>query len=152
MLQFGGLFFELDRLLFQLGRLVLELSVEDLERVAHSPGFGDITTDLRGAHDRAAAVENRRDTQRNLHARPVLADALLFVHEVGWEELEHGLADHFLRGIAEDARRALVPGDDRAVEAFANDRVVGGVDDRRQPTLGFNRFHGAEAIARSTPL
>src|ERR1700690_3047864 len=48
------------------------------------------------------------------------------------DELEDGLADHFLRGISEDTRCSGIPAFDNSVQILAQDHVVGRVDDRRE--------------------
>src|SRR6185503_12657987 len=43
------------------------------------------------------------------------------------------LPDGFLRGVAEQTRGTGVPAGNRAIQRLAHDRVVGGIDDRREP-------------------
>src|SRR5438309_1979465 len=47
-----------------------------------------------------------------------------------------GLSDHLVRGISIDPLGSRVPADDRSVEGFPDDRVIRGVDDRREILRG----------------
>jgi hypothetical protein len=57
---------------------------------------------------------------------------LLVLAVGGDDEVENRPTDRLVRGIAEDALRAAVPGEDDAVERFADDGVVGRFDDGRE--------------------
>src|SRR6478672_2613559 len=57
------------------------------------------------------------------------------------------LADRFLRSVAEQALRALIPALNDAIEVLADDGVIGGIYDRGQPGR-----RGLGALARSDVL
>ena len=48
-----------------------------------------------------------------------------------WNQDRHRFADDFLRRIAKNPLRPLVPAGDDAIEVFADDGVVGGFDNGR---------------------
>ena len=56
----------------------------------------------------------------------------LFVAPIRGNQHGDGPPDRFLGRVAEQPLRALVPTGDDAVEVFADDRVVGGIDNGRQ--------------------
>src|SRR5215831_9882829 len=58
----------------------------------------------------------------------------LFLLAVGKNEHRNGPADGFLGGVAEQALRAFVPTGDNALEVYADDGVVRGIDNRSQCT------------------
>ena len=58
--------------------------------------------------------------------------ARILVEAVGWNDDRDRLADSLVCRIAEKALGALIPGRDDAVEGLADDRIVRGLDDRRQ--------------------
>ena len=57
-------------------------------------------------------------------------DLLLLGPQFIGNDAEDGLTDHLLGGVAENPRGAGIPGGDDAVEALADNRVVGGRHDR----------------------
>src|SRR5690606_30994787 len=59
-------------------------------------------------------------------------DPRLLVVTIRGEQAGNRPADHLVRGIAEKLLSAPVPGHYNAVEALADDRVVGGFDDGAQ--------------------
>ena len=58
---------------------------------------------------------------------------LLSREAIGGNNRRDGPTDHLRRGVAEHLLGATIPRLHDAVEILADDRVVGGVDDRRQP-------------------
>ena len=60
----------------------------------------------------------------------------LFVLMIRRDQHEERLADCLRRSVAGDALGSVVPRGDGAVERLADDRVVGGLDDRRQQRRG----------------
>src|SRR5580704_14815951 len=53
----------------------------------------------------------------------------LFIETIRWDERRHRFADNLVSGVAEEPLRAFVPACDDAVQIFANDGVVGRIDD-----------------------
>ena len=51
-------------------------------------------------------------------------------------QLEDRGSDHLAGRIAEDRRGAAVPAGDDALDVLANDGVIGGLDDGREPVCG----------------
>ena len=118
----------------------------------------------------AVAIVHRRYSERHADARAVLADPdhVEVIDPIAMtdaiEDLRHllapfrrhdqmdGLADGFLRGIAEQALRALVPRGDAAFQRLADDRIVGRGDDRRQERLRFNLAFEREVGGRQALL
>ncbi len=116
--------------------------------------LGDVPRDLRRAGDPAGLVLDRRDRQRHVDASAVLGQAhrLEMVRpQPRSQPLEDpgqviaAIRRYQARDRPTDDLRLLVavhplgpvvPGDDRAVERLADDRVVGRLDDRRQATIG----------------
>src|SRR5665213_1494004 len=56
----------------------------------------------------------------------------LLVLPVGWNEHGNGLADGLRLRVAEETFRTLVPTGDDAVKVFADDGVIGGIDNSSQ--------------------
>jgi rRNA-processing protein FCF1 len=59
-----------------------------------------------------------------LAAADALVNRVLLIMAVGQNQNPDGLADDLLGRIAEKPRRAIVPTCDRAIKAFADDRVA----------------------------
>src|SRR5262249_40739695 len=132
-----------------------ELSASLIERALAELTLGDVASDLGRADDTALSVTNGRYRQRDVDPSPVLSDANRFVvidalanaqasedlgflvGALGWNEQRNRLADHLLLGVTENALGSLVPRDHDAVQVLADDRVVRGFDDRRQPLVDF---------------
>ena len=109
--------------------------------------LGDVARDLRRANHPSVLVANRRDGERDVEQRAVLAlphgleviDALVtpdsrehFVFlraPLLWDDQGDRPANHLVGGVAEHLLRGAVPALDDAVEILAHDRVVGGLDD-----------------------
>ena len=99
---------------------------------------------------RPPRVSDRRNREGNLKRSTIFADAdriemiyalapleavqnlRLFVAPVRGNQHGDGPPDRFLGRVAEQPLRAFVPTGDDAVEVFADDRVVGGIDNGRQ--------------------
>ena len=123
--------------------------------------FGDVARDLGRADDSAVLVTDRRYGQRKIDERAILAppdgfemldaasgpnlrqDARLLVQTVFGNEEGDRQTDNLLGGIAEQALGARVPAADAPRKILADDRVVGALDDRRQP-VGRVRIVAAE--------
>src|ERR1700677_2502150 len=56
----------------------------------------------------------------------------LFAGEMRWDELQDRLAHHFAGPVAKHALGSLIPGHDDALERLADDRVLGGLYERRE--------------------
>ena len=102
----------------------------------------DVARDFRGADNDAFCIPHRRDRQRNVDQRAVLApphgfivlnaftapdarkDRRFLVLQMRRNQDGDGLADDLVGGVAEHALGALVPGADDAIEVLANDRIV----------------------------
>ena len=52
------------------------------------------------------------------------------VEAIRWNDDRDWLSDGLIRRIAEKTLGAFIPGRDDAVESLADDRIVGGLDDR----------------------
>jgi hypothetical protein len=72
-------------------------------------------------------------------APDALNDDRFLVLAIGGNDDRDRLSDHFLREIAEQALRRPVPTGDDPVDILADDRIIGGVDDRREETFAFLR-------------
>jgi hypothetical protein len=75
-----------------------------------------------------------------LRVRDPREDRSLFFEPVGWHDDRDGLAQRLGGAEPEQLLRCAVPGEDRAVESFADDRVVRRLHDRREDRarlLGF---------------
>ena len=108
---------------------------------------GDIARDLGGSDDVSGGISDRGDGEGDIDERTVLAaagglevvDALAVTHafdDIGFfvpalagDDQSDVLADGFFGEVAEDAFGGFVPTGDDAVEGFADDGVVGGIDD-----------------------
>ena len=119
----------------------------DLEPLA----LGDVARDLGGADDRPELVAQWRHGERDIDHAPVLGhpdglvmvdhlapaqprqDLALLVMQLGRDDAGDRLADHLVRRIAENAGRTGVPRGDPALQRLADDGVVGGRDDCREP-------------------
>src|SRR5579884_1918865 len=123
--------------------------------------LGNVAGDLGSADDFAVRVLNRRDGERNVEQRAVFSAAngfemidalsppqsredLRLLIQAIWRN-EHGdrFAHGFFRRVAEHPLRAFVPAHDDAVQIFADDRIVGGVDDGAQQQ---GRAFGSPAV------
>ena len=71
-----------------------------------------------------------------LPTRNLLQDVMFFVLAVGRNDVCNRTAQHFLRAKAEDSLHALVPTDDDALEVFAHNPVIRGIDDGGKKSLG----------------
>src|SRR5580704_19665734 len=109
----------------------------------------DVAKDLGGADDFALLVFYRGNRQRDIDglsafrdpdslkvldatASPYLfEDHLLIGMKVFWDEFQDGLPDHLFGSIPEDARRGCVPACHNAIQIFADDHLVGGLNDCR---------------------
>src|SRR6185369_7049004 len=122
-----------------------------VERATRPSLFGDVASDFGSADYLAVGAFDRRYGQRDVDTRTVFPHAnslkvfdaltsaqprqnLRFLIEViRWNDDGDGLADYFVGGVAEDPFRPLVPTGDDALEGFADDGVIGRLDQRRQP-------------------
>src|SRR4029434_6024817 len=111
---------------------------------------GDVASDFRCADRAACRILDGRNGQRYFQQRTIFTQAdgfemvhtfatleprenvRLFVLAVRRNEHRNGLADGFLGRVAEQTLRAFIPTGDNAVEVFANDGVVRGIDNRSQ--------------------
>src|SRR5690606_11476838 len=109
--------------------------------------------DLRGADDAAGAVPDRRDAQRDIDQRSILAptQGLVMVNALATSEAlqdfrlligvftgdQHGhrMSDDLVRGIAVHAFGGGVPRGDQPVERLGHDGVVGRIDHRGEAAL-----------------
>ena len=138
-----------------------------LELLLEAALLGDVADDERGRVDASVRVAHREAGDRRRERRAVAAaPALRLVlervargdpaHQLGVPALPPLLdehvpprpADRLVVGPAERPRRGWVPGDDRAVEPEADDRVAGGVDDGREPALLLLRLALLGDVAR----
>ena len=112
--------------------------------------LGDVAGDLGGAGEPPPGVTDRRDGERDLDQRAVLApaDRLEVVDPLAtpdaledrrhlvlpprWRQERDRPADHLGGSVAEEALGGAVPAGDDAVEGLAHDRVVGALDERGQ--------------------
>jgi len=142
----------LARLLGRLPRLPLALK-QPLALLLGALAVGDVARDLRRADDLAARPADGRDRERDVDARPVLADAdglvvldalaadearedgRLLVGVVFGDEDGDGPADDLVGRVAEDVLGRAVPARDAAVERLADDGVLGRLDDGLQPVV-----------------
>src|SRR5439155_26145389 len=139
----------------QVGQRVVQRRVQQL--LLDTLALGDIVGDRRGADDLAVRVEDRRDGERDLDVRAVLAhpgrlfalaalaaphaleDAADLVDAVWGSEQGDRLPDHLLGGVPVQAGRGRVPAGDDPVYRLADDGVVRGLHHRlelRQGQLG----------------
>src|SRR5439155_19355038 len=120
------------------------------ERGLRAPALADISRDLRHAHDFARLQADRRYRQRNRDQGSVLAPAdrlemlegftapdfgknlVFFKLALRRNDQTDGLTDDIISAVPEDPLGATVPGGDDAVQVFADDRVLGRGDDRRE--------------------
>ena len=102
----------------------------------------DVARDFRGADNDAFCIPHRRDRQRNVDQRAVLApphgfividaftasdapkDRRFLLLQVRRDQDGDGLADDLVGGVAEHALGALVPAVDDAIKVLADDRIV----------------------------
>jgi hypothetical protein len=138
-----------------------------LELLLEAALLGDVADDERGRVDASVRVADREAGDRRRERRAVAAATALRLvlervargdpaHQLGVPALPPLLDEHVpprpadrrLVGPAERPRRGWVPGDDRAVEPEADDRVAGGVDDGREPALLLLRLALLGDVAR----
>src|SRR6266850_5401570 len=149
-LQLAGQLFELGG---PLGNPLLQRLVETMQFGFSPFALGDVSGDLRGAHDRAVVGADRGDGQRdgNLAAvlvtpyRLVMLDPLTplyliydhrhLIFAAGCRQQENRPPDDLLWPVPEDHFGGPVPGGDGPVQVRADDSVVRGFDDggRRRP-------------------
>ncbi len=119
--------------------------------------LGDVAGDLRRPDDAALVVADRGDRQRDVEPAAVLGhadrlevldplaaaeplqDRALLVVPLRRDDQGDRPADGLLGRVAEEPLGPGVPRADDAVERLADDRVVGRLDDGRQPRLGLLR-------------
>src|SRR5437588_4650815 len=136
----------------QIGQRVVQRRVQQL--LLDTLALRDIVGNRRGADDLAVRVEDRRDGERDLDVRAVLAhpgrlfalaalhaleDAAYLVDAVWGSEQGDRLPDHLLGGVPVQAGRGRVPAGDDPVYRLADDGVLGGLHHRlelRQGQLG----------------
>src|SRR5579871_421026 len=110
--------------------------------------FGDFASDLRGADYRALLVVNRRNRERDVNEAAVLvaADRFVvidclartntsddldpFIRPMRWAQDRHRAPDDFFCAVSKQPFGAPVPALDRSVEAFADDCIVRGFNNR----------------------
>ncbi|MGA2594043.1 MAG: hypothetical protein ABSH32_29420 [Bryobacteraceae bacterium] len=110
----------------------------------------DIARNLRCANDFAVRIEYGRDSQRYLQELAILGapygfvvvhapalsdlvkDSKHFVAAAGGRKNRYGLANGFLGGVAKNSFCRFIPGGNDAIEIFADDGVVGGLDNRSE--------------------
>jgi len=121
-----------------------------LEGLLRLFGRRDVVRDLRRSNNLTARVAHGRDSQRDIEAMTVLVNPQRLVavdplaaanprQDLGFLVVKlrgndpcDGLADHLLGGEAKQPLRPFVPGDDDALQGFANNAVFGGVNYGRQ--------------------
>ena len=127
---------------------------------------GQVARGLGGPDDLPGVIADRRYRQRNRNERPVLAppdrfkvidalaaadaceDFVLLVQPILRDDDRDGLSHCFMRGVPEHPLRCPIPRLDDTVEILADDRVVGGVDDRAQSVLlAFENRLGADVTS-----
>src|ERR1044071_6118334 len=110
----------------------------------------DITGDLRCTDDHPGIISNRRDGERDVDQRTILAPATSFVmfdplallkagqnlrfffRAIRGKQQSNRLADHLLGRISEYSFRTAVPAHYDAVKVLANNGVIRRIDDRRE--------------------
>jgi hypothetical protein len=162
----------------EVGHAAVDVHPDDrLARGAHDrgePGALGVRADLVGhvaggrrqADGAAVLAVDRRDGQRHLHERAVLAQPLgehalhdlpaehpaqhraLLVLALRWEDERDVPADGFLGRVPEQPLGRRVPVGDDAVEVLGEDRVLRAADDRRQPPQGVQRVRRLARLAR----
>ena len=117
------------------------------------PLLADVAGDLRRADHASVGVPDRRADHRHVDQGAVLTqplglaldrlpgmdpgpDAELRLQVVRRHEHLQRRADRLTRSVVHEALGALVPGEDRVVAGDADDRVLGLLDDRREPLIG----------------
>ena len=131
--------------------VLFSTSVTNFSRSASvALALGDVADDLRRPDDVAGVVLDRRDRQRHVDALAVTSHALglevldpppglearddlvFFRDAIRRNDERDVAADRLLRRVAEQPLGGGVPALDDAVERLADDRVVRGLDDRRE--------------------
>src|SRR6185437_8993247 len=108
----------------------------------------NVPHDLRGAHDFAFVILQGRDGERHLDPSPILREpycvevidaltapqllqeALLLLVELGRDDRQDGFTDDLALGVPEESFRGRIPRGNPAVDALADDGIVGGFDDQ----------------------
>src|SRR6185437_8752720 len=121
---------------------VLDFIEQQFSRRLGLLALGNVAGDFRGADDAPFRFPDRRQGQRDVYLRAVLAlanglivlnavaspnaleNAGFLVLPLGGDQDQHGLADDFLGSIAEQALGAPVPARDDTVEILADDCIV----------------------------
>src|SRR5262245_1363303 len=120
--------------------------------------LGHVARGLGGTDQAAHRIAERRNGQRDINRAAGLCEAhglersddlsflqaiddvVLLLLPVGRDQAPYRMPYDLLRGVAEQLLGALIPAGDSSVEGLADDRVIGGADDRRHPGAELLQF------------